>query len=79
MCVFLFQMVQAYAGSDITLDAVQGERFVLMGGNITGEFTQLVCNTFYHWNFPISFPGDKVSNYLVLQQIKWSSDCFDTI
>nr|KAG5696978.1 hypothetical protein BaRGS_008440 [Batillaria attramentaria] len=35
------EMVQAYAGSDIILEPAKGERFVLMGGNVMGEFTDL--------------------------------------
>ena len=45
MCVLLHvQMVRSYAGGDSTIEAAVGERFVLMGGNVLGEFTQLVRN-----------------------------------
>ena len=40
------QMVQAYTGSDSVMEAATGERFVLMGGNVMGEFTQLVSQYF---------------------------------
>ena len=40
------QMVQAYTGSDSVMEAATGERFVLMGGNIMGEFTELVSQHF---------------------------------
>lgn len=40
------QMVQAYTGSDSVMEAATGERFVLMGGNVMGEFTQLVSQHF---------------------------------
>lgn len=42
------QMVQAYTGNDSVIEAATGERFVLMGGNIVGEFTQLVSQYFIH-------------------------------
>lgn len=35
-------MVEAYMGSDIVFEPLKGERFSLAGGNITGEFLELV-------------------------------------
>jgi len=35
-------MVEAYMGSDIIFEAAKGERFSLAGGNITGQFTDLI-------------------------------------
>merc|ERR1712179_496215 len=35
-------MVEAYMGSDIIFEAAKGERFSLVGGNITGQFTDLI-------------------------------------
>ncbi|BFZ07591.1 hypothetical protein BsWGS_10630 [Bradybaena similaris] len=35
-------MVEAYMGSDIVFEPVKGERFSLAGGNITGEFVELI-------------------------------------
>lgn len=35
-------LVQVYCGSDIVFEPAKGERFVLMGGNITGEFIDLI-------------------------------------
>ncbi|XP_055880632.1 activator of 90 kDa heat shock protein ATPase homolog 1-like [Biomphalaria glabrata] len=35
-------MVEAYMGSGITFDATKGERFSLAGGNIVGDFVELI-------------------------------------
>uniref|UniRef100_A0A0B6XYD5 Activator of Hsp90 ATPase AHSA1-like N-terminal domain-containing protein n=1 Tax=Arion vulgaris TaxID=1028688 RepID=A0A0B6XYD5_9EUPU len=35
-------MVEAYMGSNIIFEPIKGERFSLAGGNITGEFVELV-------------------------------------
>jgi hypothetical protein len=45
-----FQMVQAYTGSDSIIVPAVGERFTLMGGNISGEFTELASEFFSHEN-----------------------------
>lgn len=36
------EMVRRYAGDESAVEAAPGGRFVLMGGNVLGEFTQLV-------------------------------------
>lgn len=60
------EIVQAYAGSDIVLEAARGERFVLMGGNITGEFTNLVPDTkvCMRWRLK-SWPDEHYSNVTI--------------
>jgi hypothetical protein len=40
-------MVQAYTGSDSIIVPAVGERFMIMGGNISGEFTELVSVFFF--------------------------------
>ncbi|KAK7104122.1 activator of 90 kDa heat shock protein ATPase homolog 1-like [Littorina saxatilis] len=60
------EMVQAYTGSDSVIEAVPGERFSLMGGNVLGEFTELVPDKkiCMRWRMK-SWPDEHYSNVTI--------------
>lgn len=37
------ELLRAFTNSDVKVDAVVGGKFSLLGGHLTGEFTELVC------------------------------------
>ena len=38
--------MEAFTGGPVEMEATKGGRFSLFGGNVTGEFTELVSATF---------------------------------
>jgi len=59
-------MVQAYTGGGSTIEAVQGSSFSLFGGNVVGEFTELVPNQklCMRWRMK-SWPAEHYSNVTI--------------
>jgi len=59
-------MVEAYMGSDIVFEAAKGESFKLAGGNIIGEFTELVPDKKISMRWRLkSWPGEQYSEVTI--------------
>jgi len=59
-------MVEAYMGSDIVFEASKGERFSIAGGNIHGQFTELVTDKKISKQWRVkSWPDDHYSEVTI--------------